>query len=396
MICFLAWTLTGRDGGSRAGADILLSMLAPGREITVVCRNRCWLPSEIGGRSVQPPRWLVAPPPRRRAGRLNASPKALAKRVVEGVHDVPLRLRIDRALRQVPPTLTIHNGFPVPGAINSEILERSSNRLIVVHSSPEAVPLFQRSSPALSLEWVSERLRGADSLIFVTPQIREAWFDIAGLTQTQTFIVPNTTRESEAQSVMVLGREELRQSLSLPRDAFIVSCVGKVDPAKGQDVLIKALPKMIDLMPNLCVVFVGGITPFGQCLPAEVDAMGLGQHVVFVGGRDDPYSFIRASDMLIHPSRAEGQGIVLLEAMILRTPVLATSVGGIPFAIEHGKSGWLVPPNDAAAIAAGFETLIRNPALRERFAAAGEARYWATFSKRLHRERIQSALEACG
>jgi len=81
--------------------------------------------------------------------------------------------------------------------------------------------------------------------------------------------------------------------------------------------------------------------------------------------------------------------------MILRTPILATDVGGIPFAVEHGKTGWLVPPNDAEGIAAGFKTMVQNPALRERLVTAAEARYWEVFSRRKHRQRIQSMLEVC-
>jgi glycosyltransferase involved in cell wall biosynthesis len=98
--------------------------------------------------------------------------------------------------------------------------------------------------------------------------------------------------------------------------------VGKVDPAKGQDILVAALPRMVESTPNLHVVFVGRVTRFAEGLPNQVAVLGLGDHVTFVGDRDDPYSFIRASDLLIHPSRAEGQGLILLEAMILRTPVL--------------------------------------------------------------------------
>jgi glycosyltransferase involved in cell wall biosynthesis len=168
-----------------------------------------------------------------------------------------------------------------------------------------------------------------------------------------------------------------------------------VDTAKGQDVLVKALPEMVAVKPELYVVFVGPMTKFGQHLPGEVEAMGLGQHVAFVGARDDAYSFIRASNMLIHPSRAEGQGLVVLEAMVLRTPILATDVGGIPFSIQHGRSGWLVPPNDPGAIAEGFRTLAQNPSLRERLVAEAEARYWENFSRLKHRERIQSVIKSC-
>ena len=171
--------------------------------------------------------------------------------------------------------------------------------------------------------------------------------------------------------------------------------MGKVDPAKGQDILVAALPRMVESTPNLHVAFVGRVTRFAEGLPNEVAALGLGDHVTFVGDRDDPYSFIRASDLLIHPTRAEGLPLILLEAMILRTPVLATDVGGIPFAIQHGETGWLVPPENPGALADAFQRLESDPSLRERLVVGGETRYWEIFSRKRHRERIQSMIETC-
>jgi glycosyltransferase involved in cell wall biosynthesis len=394
MIYFLAGPLTGHGGGSIAGADILENMLAPERQISVVCPDQCRLPEEVEGNAVVAPRWLL-PPPTIRPLSLDPSPRALARRTIARGRSLILRLRVERALRQLPPRLVVHNGFPIPYSFNNEMLDRYSNRLIVVHSAPEQVEFFRMSGPLGPLEWVAERLRLVENLAFVTPQIRDSWSDIAGLTHARKFVIPNTTRESEALRIRQLSRGQLRQALGLPQDAFIVCCVGKVDPAKGQDILVAALPRMVESTPNLHVVFVGRVTRFAEGLPNQVAALGLGDHVTFVGDRDDPYSFIRASDLLIHPSRAEGQGLILLEAMILRTPVLATDVGGIPFAIQHGETGWLVPPENPGALADAFQRLESDPSLRKRLVVGGETRYWEIFSRKRHRERIQSMIETC-
>lgn len=394
MIYYLAHTLTGRDGGSRAGADILSSMLAPDRQITVISDDRCQLPQEIDGQPVPAPRWL-APPARSGRPRPRLSPRGVASAVAGGGRSRLLRVQLEHALARKPPSLVVHNGFPVPGSTNTELLERYPNRLIVVHSSPDALDFFQRVNPSLTREWMSERLRTAGCLAFVTPEVRDAWCEVAGLRSVRTFVVPNTTREDDARAVVATSRGEVRKSLNLSEQAFIACCIGKVDTAKGQDVLVKALPAMVECEPDLVVVFVGRVTPFASHLPTEIMQMGLGAHAIFVGSRDDSYSYIRASDMLIHPSLAEGQGLVVLEAMILRTPVLATRVGGIPFAVEHGVSGWLIPPSDAEALADGFRTLAGDPILRERLAAAAEVRYWDNFSRSLHRQRVQAVVEAC-
>jgi glycosyltransferase involved in cell wall biosynthesis len=87
--------------------------------------------------------------------------------------------------------------------------------------------------------------------------------------------------------------------------------------------------------------------------------------------------------------------MAVLEAMVLRTPILATNVGGIPSSIEHGVSGWLVPPDDADALVEAFRLLAHDSPLRERLVEAAEARYWARFSTAMHRERIHSMIASC-
>lgn len=389
MILFLANTLAGCDGGSRAGADILHGILAPQRKVAVVCNDRCFVPREIDGQSIPTVRWLVPPPASISPLHRSKTARAMLKGILKNWRDTVLRVRFDRALTKISPVLTVHNGFPVPGSMNSAILDRATRRLIIVHSSPDARSYFQRRIPELTGEWVAEHLRRADSLVFVSPQIRDAWLGIANLEHIPRYVVANTTREEEAEPLRRMSRLEVRRRLNIPKNAFMVCCVGKVDTAKGQDVLVRALPRLVARVPRLHVVFVGVITPFAQKLPGEIEAMGLGGHVTFVGGRDDAYAFIRAADLLIHPSRAEGHPLVILEAMVLKTPILATDVGGIPFSVKHGQSGWLVPPNDPESLVAGFTTLMDTPSLMHRLAEQAEVRYWTHFSRKKHRESIQ-------
>ena len=158
MIYFLGGALTGHGGGAIAGADILENMLAPERQISVVCPDQCRLPEEVEGKAVVPPRWLL-PPPTIRPLSFDPSPKALARRTIARGRGLILRRRVERALRQLPPRLVVHNGFPIPYSFNNEMLDRYSNRLIVVHSAPESVEFFRMHGPLGPLEWVAERLR---------------------------------------------------------------------------------------------------------------------------------------------------------------------------------------------------------------------------------------------
>jgi glycosyltransferase involved in cell wall biosynthesis len=244
----------------------------------------------------------------------------------------------------------------------------------------------------LTRDFVAEKIQGAHLVIFVSPQIKKSWIKISGIDNDHTTVISNTTRESEAERVTKIPIRTLREELGLRVDDFIVVCVGKVDPAKSQDLLIEALPDMLEAKPSLHVVFVGRITPAGYEIIDKAEKLGVSQNCSFVGSHNSAYPYIRTADMLIHPSRAEGQGMVILEAMILGTPVLASRVGGIPFCIEHGKSGWLVPSDDSEALLSGFRKLATNSSLRNHLVRKARNRYWKMFSRERHISMIYKSI----
>ena len=130
-----------------------------------------------------------------------------------------------------------------------------------------------------------------------------------------------------------------------------------------------------------CVI-VGGVHRAGEALRRraagrDCAALGLGDRVHLVGFRDDIPDVMNAWDVVVHASvRPEPFGRVILEGMLLGKPVMATAAGGVPELIEHGRTGFLVPPGDAAALA----RLSAPRARRARRGAGGRragARAWA-------------------
>ena len=93
--------------------------------------------------------------------------------------------------------------------------------------------------------------------------------------------------------------------------------------------------------------------------------------MLFTGLRDDVPAVTAALDVAVLPSYREAQGLAILEAMALRRPVVATAVGGVPEMIEHGRTGLLVPPRDAAALAAAIVRMLTDHPLADTLARAG-------------------------
>ena len=146
-----------------------------------------------------------------------------------------------------------------------------------------------------------------------------------------------------------------------PEGTPLVGAVGRLEPEKGHQTLLEAWPLVLERVPAARLLIVGDGSRRDP-LEAQAEALGLlgeacagdacvgtrharpGAKVIFTGLRDDVPAVTAALDVAVLPSYREAQGMVILEAMALRRPVVATNVGGIPEMIEDGETGLLVPP----------------------------------------------------
>jgi glycosyltransferase involved in cell wall biosynthesis len=180
--------------------------------------------------------------------------------------------------------------------------------------------------------------------------------------------VPTDRIRAEAPS-----RGEARRALGLDAGAFVVTGVGRLVPVKGFDLLVDALPALVAAVPETHVVLIGD-GPERAALERRAADLGVGERLHLLGARTDVARCLSATDVLAAPSRNEGMGRVLVEAMALGIPVVAAAVGGIPDVIVDGECGRLVPPDDAAALAAALADLGRDRALASALGAAAVSR----------------------
>jgi len=180
----------------------------------------------------------------------------------------------------------------------------------------------------------------------------------------------------------------VREELALAPDAPVVGVVGRLTPQKGHAVLLRALPPLVRRFPRLRCLVVGD-GPLDGALRREAEALGLAGHCRFTGARPDVADLLSVLDVVVLPSFSEGLPFVLLEAMALGRPVVATRVGGNPEVVEDTVTGLLVPPGDPAAVADAVARLLDRPAEARLMAECGRARVRAAFSL----ERMIRALE---
>ena len=169
-----------------------------------------------------------------------------------------------------------------------------------------------------------------------------------------------------------------------PRET-VIACVGRLEPWKGQHVLVEALPSVFQAHPEATAWFVGGAAvnkaDYLPDLQARCTAFGIAERVFFTGPRRDVPEILRMATLLVLPSvEPEPFGRTLVEAMAAGCPPIATAAGGPLEIIEEGVNGLLVAPGDAKALAAAIQDLLANPDRARAMGKAGRARAVTRFS----------------
>jgi glycosyltransferase involved in cell wall biosynthesis len=137
----------------------------------------------------------------------------------------------------------------------------------------------------------------------------------------------------------------------------------------------------------------GASTEKIAALKNHAASLGISEHILLTGRRSDIPDILSLLDVFILPSLAEGLGRSMLEAMAAGRPIVATTVGGIPEAIEHDKSGILVPPDDSRALAHAIALLLDNPLKAQELGRASRKRAELLFDQTKMIDRICSLYE---
>ena len=160
----------------------------------------------------------------------------------------------------------------------------------------------------------------------------------------------------------------------------MVTYVANLFAYKGHSDLVDAARRIADAFPSIRFLLVGADAGEEGNLRRRIEALGLGRNVLLVGPRPDAAAIVAASAFLVHPSHQEGFPNAILEAMAAGKAVVATRVGGIPEAVEDGRTGLLVPARDPAALAGAVLSLLRDPDRARAMGEAGRMRVEEEFS----------------
>jgi mannosyltransferase len=167
---------------------------------------------------------------------------------------------------------------------------------------------------------------------------------------------------------------------------YAIGCFGRVRAQKGTDLFVDAMCELLPQFPDFTAVIVGAITPdqigFADELKKKIDAAGLSSRIVITGELpiEQVERWYQRLTIYAFTSRNEGFGLTLIEAMSVGAALVATRAGAAEIAVEDGVTGVLVPTDDAKALAAALEPLLRDPAAASAMGERGRQRVLDRFS----------------
>jgi glycosyltransferase involved in cell wall biosynthesis len=217
----------------------------------------------------------------------------------------------------------------------------------------------------------------ADKLITISEPLKE-WGQREGIGKPEQYITIYSGIEIDKFRVTI-DIEEKRRQLGIPSGHKVVGVVSKLWEGKGHISILQAAKGIIERVPEVSFLIVGEGYLEKQ-LKELTEQLGLKDHVIFTGFRTDVPEVTATFDVAVLASFFEGMGRVLLEAMVLGKPVVATRVGGIVDVVDEGINGMLVPPGDVGALAEAISRLLLDESLRQKMGEAAKEKIDARFS----------------
>ncbi len=164
-----------------------------------------------------------------------------------------------------------------------------------------------------------------------------------------------------------MSADKLKNALEIESEALVVGTMGRMVAVKGHRYFLEGARKVLSKQDNVVFV-IAGDGPLMQESQKEIKQLGIESKIRLIGFRNDPFDVINMFDIFVMTSLHEGIPMVLLEAMCLAKPIIATKVGGIPEIIYDHQNGLLISPMDSQEFASTCLELIENRVLRKMLA----------------------------
>jgi glycosyltransferase involved in cell wall biosynthesis len=225
-----------------------------------------------------------------------------------------------------------------------------------------------------------------DKIVAVTNREKEDYVFYKIVREDKIVVINSGVELGKFIELPFVEREDFKRTLGIPEKSLVVGTAGRLEPVKGPEFLIEAAKDILSKYPQTYFIFAGD-GPLRQRLENRAQELGIKNNTIFLGWRSDVTKVISIYDIFAFPSLNEGMGRVLVEAMALGKPIVASDAGGIPDLVTHGINGFLVPPKNPERLAESINILLHDKERRAKMGAEGKARAWK-FGKDIMLESI--------
>jgi glycosyltransferase involved in cell wall biosynthesis len=248
----------------------------------------------------------------------------------------------------------------------------------------------------MAVDRLSARI--ADEVVAISSAVKHVLTHQDGVPEPKISLVPLGFDWDRIREAPGTGHR-VRQELGVG-EGPLLCCVGRLDPLKGHRDLFRAFASAgLDQAARLLIV---GAGPEEACLRGLARCAGIADRCVFMGYRRDVYDIMSAANVVVNPSLSEAQNQVIIEALALARPVVATDVGAASEVVVPGATGWLVPAADPDALAQSLHDALSNPDRANSWARDGQRRVRALYPidrmidayDSIYRRRIGSRIRA--
>jgi glycosyltransferase involved in cell wall biosynthesis len=264
---------------------------------------------------------------------------------------LPMVMRLERLLRQYPRAIVHSHNYKPDMLLSLLRIPRRLGCLATCHSS------YRETRKLQFLAALDKRaIRRFDCAVAVSAEIYRELID-SGIPQEKVALIHNGIRALRV--IDDSPKDPVRAEFQIPADAKLVVQIGRLVRSKRNDLLLEAVSR---LPPHLDThLLLVGEGDQRQALAAQARSQGLEQRVHFSGYRNDIAQILATGDVLALTSDYEGLPVVIMEAMAMRCPIVATRVGAIPDVLTDGHDAWIVPINDIGALVDAVAEALGNP-----------------------------------
>jgi glycosyltransferase involved in cell wall biosynthesis len=271
------------------------------------------------------------------------------RREVAPVHDLAAAIALRRELAKCNPAL-VHTHSSKAGILGRLAAIGTGAKVVHTVHGWGHTPADSHLRRTLFVHGERTAARWTDALVAVSPEVRDEGLRCRIGRPELYQVIPVFVDFRPNDPDFAASRQHGRRVLALEADDEVVGWVGRFVPQKDPETLVRALELILAARAGARAVLVGD-GPLRKQTQDLVQARGFAERVDFVGLRSDVRSLYPAFDVLLHPSRWEGQPRVIQEALAERIPVVATRVTGTGDLIAEGRTGYLRAPGDSEGVA---------------------------------------------